>query len=80
MLNSIKSNFNQISKIAFETKAKEKLISELNQFGLCPYDWTIESKNNDQIIIKNMSDENFKFAGKIDSKLSQWKSLTLISL
>jgi hypothetical protein len=71
-----------------QTMIYSKLKIGLSQFGLCPNDWNIEPKNNDFILIKNKTEENFYFIGKtkmtkhIDSKNEQlsWQFITLASL
>ncbi len=67
-----------------KTTCYSQLKSSLSQFGLCPNDWTIEPKNNDYILIKNKTEENFYFIGKTQftkkNEQLAWQFITLASL
>lgn len=73
---------NQFIKIV--TNNSQQLQKKLSEYGLCPDDWSMESKNNDYILIKNKSEQNFYFIGKtVVSKVTNelcWKYITLASL
>jgi hypothetical protein len=58
----------------------ESLLSDLAHFGLCPFDWTIEAKKENEVIIKNIDDSEFQFLGKLKPNQTSWQSLRLISL
>lgn len=54
-----------------------ELIQNLIQFGLCPFDWSIEKQEADIAIIKNTNENDFQFIGKIDSTHTNWEYLKL---
>lgn len=59
---------------------QEELVLNLTQFGLCPFDWTIEVKNNNLAVIKNTQEEDFQFIGKLDATNSHWEYIQLHSI
>lgn len=56
------------------------LNQNLAEFGLCPFDWTIEVKNNNMALIKNTEEEDFQFIGKLDRTNSHWEHIQLHSI
>lgn len=62
------------------TISHQDLLQNLSQFGLCPFDWTIDFKNKDEAVIKNNSESDFQFIGKANPTKKNWEYLKLLSL
>ncbi len=55
----------------------------LSQFGLRPTDWDIIPQSNNFHVIKNKSEDDFYFVGKVNRKNNdkiEWKFITLAGL
>lgn len=56
---------------------QNEFMQDLAQFGLCPFDWSIEKKDKDVVVIKNTVEDDFQFIGKLDRSNKHWEYLQL---
>lgn len=63
-----------------KTKNLTDLHYDLSKYGLCPFDWTIEFSGDENAQIKNLSEKDFIFLGKIKDNDREWESLQLKSI
>lgn len=71
---------NRINKDSTPNHGHQNLLQSLSQFGLCPFDWTIDFKNNTHAVIKNNDEADFQFIGKVNSTNKDWEYLKLLSI
>ncbi len=60
-----------------------RLQTGLSQFGLCPTEWDIIPQNDNFHFIKNKSEDDFYFVGKVDRNKNdkvEWKFIQLAGL
>lgn len=58
----------------------EKLLSQLQEFGLDPRDWNLIPKTHGQARLIHRRDRDFCFVGAIDARRGKWIRLHLESL
>lgn len=53
------------------------LNQSLQQFGLCPKDWTLKKESNQKYVIVHKDDPDFFFIGKIKAETTSWDFIQL---
>lgn len=56
---------------------KNYLNQSLQQFGLCPKDWTLKKQSDQKYAIINKDDPDFFFIGKIKTETKNWEFIQL---
>ncbi len=53
------------------------LNQSLEQFGLCPKDWTLKKESHQKYVIIHKDDPDFFFIGKIKAETKGWDFIQL---
>ena len=69
-----------IVEIKKENSKQQNLVQNLSQFGLCPFDWTLVFETKDSAIIKNSTEPEFQFIGRLNKNKTDWEYIKLLSL
>ncbi len=60
-----------------KTKDIDFLNQNLQQFGLCPTDWTLKKESAQKYLITHKDDPDFFFIGKIKDETQNWDFIQL---